>query len=220
MLAARIIRETEKINEYEKRWKIQTNINKFQLLSISAIKTENVIIDNNVIEYKNTLNTLGLTLTRTGVTKHIKNRLEKAKIQSSKLLRFRGLSTNINIHLYKTTVKPILEYPIIPLCISSRSNLDKLQARQNICLRRASKDIPPYNRTVKDLHELYNINPLNIVYRSRAQTIWDKITEIDNYINNESNIITNNHSDHFLWRRTHRYLQTPFPDPIYGSNYE
>ena len=101
MLAAKIRREIEKINNYEKRWKIKTNTNKFQLLTISATATSEVRIDNEPINYKNSLKTLGLTLTRTGINKHIDQRTSIAQAQMTKLIRFKGLSTNANLHLYK-----------------------------------------------------------------------------------------------------------------------
>ena len=220
MLAAKIRRETEKINNYEKRWKIKTNTNKFQLLTISATATSEVRIDNEPINYKNSLKTLGLTLTRTGINKHIDQRTSIAQAQMTKLIRFKGLSTNANLHLFKALIKPILEYPIILLCLSPRYKLNKLQAKQNICISCASKDTLPYERTIKDLHELYNINSLNITFRNRAEKIWQKLTALDNTIEDHSAQITDQYSDHIYWRRIHRNLQEPYPDPIYGYNYE
>ena len=113
-----------------------------------------------------------------------------------KLNRFRNLSTNINIHLFKALIKPHLEYPIIPLCLSSKYNIQKLQSQQNICLRRACKDIPPYDRTMEDIHNEHSINPINIVMRDRAETIWAKLCDSVADFGDHSDDITNNRQDH------------------------
>ena len=54
--------EIERINNYEKKWKIQTSINKFSLLSISKLSPEPVVVNNNQIPFKNEVKILSLTL--------------------------------------------------------------------------------------------------------------------------------------------------------------
>ena len=44
-LVLRTKREIERINKFEKEWKIKTNKNKFKILSISKIKSEPIVID-------------------------------------------------------------------------------------------------------------------------------------------------------------------------------
>ena len=66
-LARKTEREINRINKYEETWKIQTNKNKFQLLSVSKVKPHSVIIENNIIPHTNKVQVLGLTIGQTGV---------------------------------------------------------------------------------------------------------------------------------------------------------
>ena len=44
-LAEDTARETKRISDYEKRWKIKTNINRFNILSISKLKPDPIIVE-------------------------------------------------------------------------------------------------------------------------------------------------------------------------------
>ena len=94
--------------------KIKTNVNKFNLLSISKSRPSPVTIDNILIPFKNVCNILDLKLKRTGIISHITSRISMAKTQTQKLKRFNGLNMNTRLHLYKALIRPILEYPVIP----------------------------------------------------------------------------------------------------------
>ena len=89
MLARKIENEIKNINRFEHQWKIKTNTNKFTILPLAIIKTEPVTINNNIIPYSNTAKILGLTLTKNGYRKHIKEIKNKASIALSTLRRFR-----------------------------------------------------------------------------------------------------------------------------------
>ena len=124
-------REIQRINEYENKWKIQTNKNKFQLLSVSKIKPETVRVNNEIIPFKNEINILGLHMKRSGISAHMRYKLTQARVRKAKLKRFDNLNKNIRIHLYKGLIRPIFEYPNTPNCIMSTTNQKKLQSFQN-----------------------------------------------------------------------------------------
>ena len=85
MLARRTEREIKRINEYERKWKIRTNKNKFNILSISKTKPETVKIDNRELQFTNKVNILGFSLGRTGFGAHLKTRIATAKARTTKL---------------------------------------------------------------------------------------------------------------------------------------
>ena len=78
-LARQTAEEIERVNKYERCWKISTNINKFKMMSISKLKPANVTVEGNGINFANQIKTLGLTMGRTGVIRHISNRKNYAK---------------------------------------------------------------------------------------------------------------------------------------------
>ena len=97
-LAITTTREIKRINDFEKCWKIKTNNSKFQLLSISATKPNDVYVDGTRIPFKESATILDLTLTTRGLISHIKTRKATADHQLTKLKSFRSLNTRIQIH--------------------------------------------------------------------------------------------------------------------------
>ena len=43
----------QQVNNYENKWRIKTNKNKFQIVPISRIKTSDITINNKIIQYTN-----------------------------------------------------------------------------------------------------------------------------------------------------------------------
>lgn len=93
----------------ENKWKIKTNKNKFQLLSISATKPREVVVDDERIPFKSKVTVLGMEFGTRGVSTHTKRRLATAKFQYTKLERFAKTSSKIQLHFYKTLIRPIME---------------------------------------------------------------------------------------------------------------
>lgn len=71
MLTCRVKREIQRINKYAHIWKIQTNQNKFKLLPLAQNKTENLIINNTIINKCNECVVLGLTSITRGFITHV-----------------------------------------------------------------------------------------------------------------------------------------------------
>ena len=127
LMERRTEREIKRINSYEKEWKIQTNADKFKMLTISLTKPEVVTINNQIISNLNKLIILGLTIGRTGLNSHIKQRLQMARQRYKKLERYHQSDSKIKNHLYKSVIRPTFEYPIAPISIMSKTNREKYQ---------------------------------------------------------------------------------------------
>ena len=130
-LARKTEREVERIDKYERKWKIKTNKDKFQLLSVSKLKPAEVRIDNRMVNFSDHISMLGLKLKRTGFNMHISQRLTLAKGKAVRLKRFTKLKAKNKCHLYKALIRSAMEYPNIPLCNMSRTNKNKWQKFQN-----------------------------------------------------------------------------------------
>ena len=111
MMKRKTERAIESINEFEKKWKIQTNSNKFQMLSVSKLLPPDIVIDGNQIQYANNINILGLNWKRTGINNHIPIRVAAARGACNKLKRFDGLNPKIKDHLYKSYSEAHLGLP-------------------------------------------------------------------------------------------------------------
>ena len=119
------ITEIEKINDYEKSWKIQTNVHKFTITPVMRQRdNQGITLNNGInIQYKNKVNILGLDINRTGFPKGQQNRLKQAKYQLKKLRRFQKLSIKTKTHLIKALILPILHYPITPTVALSNTRI-------------------------------------------------------------------------------------------------
>ena len=93
MLAHRTAREIKRINTFEKKWKIKTSSHKFKILSISKSKPEKIIVDNNKLNFANSVTMLGLTITRTGITQHLNKRINKAKTRTKETTKIQKTKT-------------------------------------------------------------------------------------------------------------------------------
>ena len=120
LMATKTEKAIERINKYEKIWKIKTNQQKFKLLSISKEKPNDVRVDGTIIPFSREITTLGLTIKRCGINRHIDQRMAIARGTKTKLKRFRKLKSKIKIHLYKALILSAMEYPNIPMCICQK----------------------------------------------------------------------------------------------------
>ena len=78
-LATMTSNEINRINSYEKKWKIKTNNAKFQLLSVSATKPHNVEIEGEQIPFSTKAKIPGMEISTRGVVPHMKKILTLAK---------------------------------------------------------------------------------------------------------------------------------------------
>merc|ERR1712105_15863 len=123
------------------------------------------------IPFKNKAKILGMEISTRGVVSHMQTRLALAKQQHTKLKRFKKMNIKIQIQFYKTLIRPIMEYPAIPLCIASNTNIKKMQQFQNRVIRTATKENEEDNQlTISELHNKYKIEAINIwLYRTTSK---------------------------------------------------
>ena len=167
----------QKINRFEKKWKIKTNTNKFKIIPISRRLTDPINIDGNRLSYTTEGKVLGLKLTTTGITRQVEYRRQIALANLNKIQRFNRLKTKTKLRLYKALVRPALTYPIIPMNTYCPSNMKKLQRVQNRALRFATNTKWDDFRTSRSLHEETNMEPINIYIHRLSSKTWQKIQD-------------------------------------------
>ena len=115
LLAIYTGRAIDNITNYERKWKIQTNMNKFQLVNFLHINTTSVLAEDEFIEipHQEKGTVLGLHITRRGFKHHVSHRIQCAKYHFAQLSKFRNLSTQNKRKIMKSTVLPSLIYPTL-----------------------------------------------------------------------------------------------------------
>ena len=215
LMANRVINEIEKINYYEKQWKIKTNKNKFKIIPIGVKKKNDIYIDGNQIQYSNYGKVLGVKIGTTGYNKHIQETTNKGKHAMNELQRFYTLPPRIKLHLVKAFIRPIITYAPIPLITASNTNIKKLQGIQNRSLRFAHNERYPYTRNTKTLHEISDLEPINYTMYMQANKVYNKLTDLgDNYIVTILDDYDEN-KNHYWFSKIKNKLERGIPERIY-----
>ena len=216
MLAKKTEREIKKLNKYEKTWKIATNKDKFQIVSISTYKPEDIIIENRVIQFKRSATALGLNIKTRGISNHITTRNVLARAQLKKLERFRKMSTKTRLHLYKALVRPMLEYPVVPICLAKKTSIQKLQRTQNIAIRKAAKEGLIRTHTNERLHNMLKIEPINTRLYNQAASTWARLEKYEpNLILLTNQLRENQEWEHLWWPTLSKYIANGPPPSRY-----
>ena len=105
------------------------------MISVSKTQPYPISVNGVNMRFTNDINLLGLTLTKMGFSKHITNKINLAKQQLLRLKRFYELSPKLQVRLYTTMVRPIMEYPPIPNALASKSQKLQMQRVQNRALK-------------------------------------------------------------------------------------
>ena len=204
------------INTYERDWKIQTNTQKFTIIPAARCNPPLITINGTDLPYSHLGTMLGLTINTRGTHTHVKQRIARARVALAKLQRFSRCHPRTKIKLYKTTVRPILEYPPIPLVAMSHSQTLKMQIIQNRALRWVENIFYPFTLNTEQLHILHNIQPINVRIHTLASRTWDRIRQSEDPIYEQINNTHNNtNNSHSWWPRTLPIIGRDPPAPIY-----
>ena len=198
-------REIRKVNDYERKWKINTNMNKFQIIPIGGKRKQKIEINNKPIEYSESGKSLGMIISKTGFTAHAKNRISIAKASIPKLHSLIDLSPANKRLLYLTMIRSKLLYPTIPLHTRSTNLIQKLQIVQNKCARIITKTRLIENKTNKITNKEAKLPAINEVLHNSAKSIWNKLN-IDN--NQELKITVIEHGERNLFKSSRKICMT------------
>ena len=208
-------RAIEKVNDFERKWKIKTNTNKFNIIPISRRKTENIQIGDLSLEYQRSGKVLGLNLKSTGISAQVGARKAIAMDNLNKIQRFRHLSKASKTKLYNSLVLSALIYPIVPLNTLHRSRQLELQRVQNKGLRFITGTTWMDYRTSESLHRECNMLPVNIVVHNRAKKTWEQIRD---FFPETYNKLVENHDPrltHFNFLSSRKAAEGRTPPPIF-----
>lgn len=217
MMALKTEHEISNLNEYEKAWKIKTNKDKFKVLPISKFRPAPINIDAQGVEFCVETKVLGLSIRRTGVSRHITQRMGLARHRNSKLKRFGRLNTKIQLHLYKSLIRSTIEYPAAIMGILSKTNIKRVQQFQNKQIRRAIRgNDTDEELNMEELHVKYKVDAINVRLQRSLQKVYDKLRILNPRMIQETEELNNNNiNDHYWWRRLSPRAIAEEEDPIY-----
>lgn len=201
---------TEEVLEYERKWKLKTSVEKFKTIPLGNVKRKPYFIDEKIQHHVNKGKTLGLQISTSGYAAHVQDISNRASAALGTIFRFRNGSEELKRLLYTTLVRPILEYPIVPLHSISRSQMYKLQKVQNKAVRFITNSNMTLRNRTEVLHKKAKIEPLNTRIHRRTAKLWNKIQD--------SNIpLYENHIKYFNYPRRKPKMNFPFSVPIATS---
>ena len=217
VIAFHTSREIDRINKYEKKWKIRTNNTKLKIIPISRRKTADVITPNEEhYDYVREGKVLGLTITSSGYTKHFKERTNRALAEIRKIKRFKNLSFKNKRKLYLTLIRPLLTYPVIPTLGASLAQLKKLQRIQNQALRWITRNYTRTTNIIQEIHNSTKIEPLNLYLHRLAVNIWSRLEEeLEEEEFRTITEIDDTYRENTRFRRTYPIIQQPIT-PLYS----
>ena len=96
--------DRKRVNEFENKWKMKTNINKFKIIHLDKRDHLPIIIDNTHLPESTGGFLLGLEITRTGYSTHINHPAASVKRDLSKLWSLRELSWQNKKKLYEAFI--------------------------------------------------------------------------------------------------------------------
>ena len=151
---------------------------------------------------------------RSGTSKHIRERLGMASAITTKLRRFSVLKKYTQMHLYRTYVRPIAEYPIIPTCTASNTAVAKFQKMQNKTIRRIIKDPDTTLERIEELHEEFKLETINTRLHRRANRAWDRTSIKDPDLIERAREARDDHTsrEHRWWPLASRKIEGPAPE--------
>ena len=181
LLALRTARDYNQLNGYESQNKISTNLGKTKLLPVARTAPAPVHTDDGVIERAHEVRALGLRLNSRGFSPQVEYNRGKGIGALRSLWRFRHIPARFKLRLYKTLVRPLLEYPAVPLHLCSRAKMVRLQAVQNravmwITGHRFREEGRP---SIRHLHGSLRLEPLNQRLHKLAVRTWEALEADD-----------------------------------------
>lgn len=176
--------ELKRTLDWEVNWKIQTCYDKCLVgFSGSTLDTLEAIggirVNNHHIRIVNEISILGFTFNNLQrSTPQVISAISKAKVNIAKLYRFRSAPVKIKRYLYITLIRPLLEYPCLELCKTSKENIIKLQRIQNSATRFILNVKLNDRIRSEELHARAKLDPINIRLAKLSRKMLYKMRDL------------------------------------------
>lgn len=173
MLNSRTGREIARVNRYEEKWRIRTNLNKFAVILLATHNPTHLLVEGDLVDFQPRGRLLKLQISRRGYSSHVSGRIQQTRRALGALYRFRDLDCELKLHLIKTLVILVLTYPPVPTHAFSR-----FQRMQNAALRFALDVRWDDFQTAEAMHEEASIPALNVRLHDLAARVWQRLEDM------------------------------------------
>ena len=172
----RVVDEILKLNTFERQWKIQTHMDKFQIIHIGVQVMPRIVMGGKYLPHSTQGKLLGMEFSSSSFhTRQVLCNKNRAETRLRELYRFRFLNRKLKLRLYKALVLPLLQYPITPLNAISKTNLTKLQAVQNKATQWICNEYYPSRRTNVAIHTDLKLETLEERFKRLAEGVYDRL---------------------------------------------
>ena len=215
MAKNRLLAELKQTYNWECNWKIKSNPSKIAVCAFGTTerkfnKLGPLIINNKIIPISKKIKVLGYNLSiNRHSSHHITTLISKAKIQLNKLNRFKTAPPKIKLILYKTLIRPLIEYPSLPLALSNKTQIRKLQKIQNAALRFVNGTSLKDKISMSSLHKKFKIDAFNVRTYKLAKKCLNTI--LNTYSSNTDSLPIKNYkySDYIIKEEPLRKRRRP-----------
>ena len=178
-LVARTVRATAAQDDYEFERKISTNHTKDSMLSVARRAPGEVIVRGRQHQYSAEVKCLGLRMNSHGFKPQVRYNCRKASAALGKLKRFRAIPWKHKRRLYTAFVRPVLEYPSVPLHAGTDRSMKQLQAVQNSAIMWITglRFNTPGRLTIQQLHGRLNLEPVNVRLHRLGKKVWESLED-------------------------------------------
>ena len=90
-----------------------------------------------------------------------------------------------------------------------------MQRVQNRNLQNISRCTDNSGKITEELHEIYDIEPLNIRFYRAANKLWSKLEQNEQELCDRSMVQNDGRDDHYWWKRAAKFLSNEEPQPMY-----
>ena len=194
--------ELSRTLKWEQSWKITSNTNKTELMVHGALTRTltsmgGVSVNNETVTPKENIRILGFQHNRTRThSLHIRQLVEKANFNLKKLYRFKSAPQKIKLTLYKSLIRPLMEYPSIITANTSDTQLHKLQVIQNKALRFILNTHWTDFTTIQQLHDRARVDMVKDRLLKLQQKALDRTQQL--YTNTQARDVTYKFSDYMI----------------------
>ena len=217
MLASKTSDAITRMNIYERKWKIKTNMKKFTLIPLFRNETMDIFSGNDKLEYSTQGKVLGLKINKHGLKPHVTDRVRIAKQKLAQLAPLRNLSAANKLRLYKTIMRPTLTYPAVPMNTLCASLMKKLQVVQNDCIRFIINARRADRINMRQQHQELELDPVKIFIHRQAIKTWETVRNTPPLENSTRHVYGNVTRRNFFCS-SRALAEGPAPGPIFTSN--